>query len=152
MTQQCFALLPQINFLANNLNFHWRWWDWIQAIFLNLFYFKMSRILVTINMSTYIATFLKNSVVICFISKCDSHSLNNHLKLFHIKQMTLEFIKNETRIQLTLSPRIVIEKIWRFSHIHIITNHCSVKIFTICLVLCGELEFLNEIFKKVFLF
>ena len=37
-----FALFPQVNFPANNLNFHWslRWWDWIQAIFLNLFYFK----------------------------------------------------------------------------------------------------------------
>ena len=39
--QQCFALLPQVNFPANNLNFHWRWrwWDRIHAIFLNLFYF-----------------------------------------------------------------------------------------------------------------
>ena len=39
--QQCFALLPQVNFPSNNLNFHWksRWWDQIQAIFLNLFYF-----------------------------------------------------------------------------------------------------------------
>ena len=38
---ECFALLPQVNFPANNLNFHWtwRWWDRIQAIFLNLFYF-----------------------------------------------------------------------------------------------------------------
>jgi hypothetical protein len=29
-------------FPANNLNFHsrWGWWDWIQTIFLNLFYFK----------------------------------------------------------------------------------------------------------------
>ena len=37
-----FALFPQANFPANNLNFHWRWrwWDWIQAIFLNLFYLK----------------------------------------------------------------------------------------------------------------
>ena len=41
ITQQCFALLPQVNFPANNLNFHWRWrqWDQIQAIFLHLFYF-----------------------------------------------------------------------------------------------------------------
>ena len=40
--QQCFALLLKVNFPANILNFHWRWrwWDWIQAIFLNLFYFK----------------------------------------------------------------------------------------------------------------
>ena len=35
---QCFALLPQVNFPANNLNFLWRL-RWIQAIFLNLFYF-----------------------------------------------------------------------------------------------------------------
>ena len=41
--QQCFALLPQVNFPANNLNFHWRWrwWDWIKTILLNLFYFKL---------------------------------------------------------------------------------------------------------------
>ena len=41
ITQQCFALLPQVNFSANNLHFHWRWrwWDQIQAIFLNIFYF-----------------------------------------------------------------------------------------------------------------
>ena len=24
ITQQCFALLPQVNFPANDLNFHWR--------------------------------------------------------------------------------------------------------------------------------
>ena len=42
ITKQCFALLPKLNFPANNLNFHWRWgwWDRIQAIFLNLFYFN----------------------------------------------------------------------------------------------------------------
>ena len=42
ITQQCFALLPQVSFPANNLNFHWRWrwWDWIQDIFLNLLYFN----------------------------------------------------------------------------------------------------------------
>ena len=39
ITQQCSALLPEVNFPANNSNFHWRWWDWIQTIFLNLFYF-----------------------------------------------------------------------------------------------------------------
>ena len=41
--QQYFAFTPQANFPANNLNFpgnDWRWWDWIQAIFLKLFYFK----------------------------------------------------------------------------------------------------------------
>ena len=43
---KCFALLPQVNFKANNLNFHWkwRWWDWIQAIFLTLFYISGSSI------------------------------------------------------------------------------------------------------------
>ena len=40
ITQQCFVLLSQVNFPANNLNFHWRWWDRIQATFWNLFYFK----------------------------------------------------------------------------------------------------------------
>ena len=41
ITQQCFALLPQMNFPADNLNLHerWRWRDQIQAIFLNFFYF-----------------------------------------------------------------------------------------------------------------
>ena len=42
ITQQCFALFPQVTFPANNLDFHWiwRWLDQIQAIFLNLFYFN----------------------------------------------------------------------------------------------------------------
>ena len=41
ITQQCFSLLLQVYFPDNNLNFHWRWrwWDQIQAIFLNLYYF-----------------------------------------------------------------------------------------------------------------
>ena len=32
-----------LRFPANNLNFHsrWGWWDWIQAVFLNLFYFNI---------------------------------------------------------------------------------------------------------------
>ena len=39
--------LPQANFPTHNLNFHcrWRWWDWIQAIFLHLFYFKFLKII-----------------------------------------------------------------------------------------------------------
>ena len=43
ITQQFFALLPQIYFPAHNLNFRWRWrwWDQIQAIFLNFFYFNV---------------------------------------------------------------------------------------------------------------
>ena len=42
ITQQCFALLPQVTFHDNNLNFYWRWrwWYRIQAIFLNIFYFS----------------------------------------------------------------------------------------------------------------
>ena len=35
-----FCLTHQLDFPANNLNFHWWWWDQIQAIFLNLFYFS----------------------------------------------------------------------------------------------------------------
>ena len=40
--QQCFAFAPQANFPDQNLHFHWRWrwWDWIQDIFLDLFYFN----------------------------------------------------------------------------------------------------------------
>ena len=34
---QCFALFSQVNFLINNLNFHWRWWNQSQIILLNLF-------------------------------------------------------------------------------------------------------------------
>ena len=40
---RCFVFcLIQGNFPANNLNFHWRWrwWDQIQDIFLNIFYFR----------------------------------------------------------------------------------------------------------------
>ena len=43
VTKQCFALLLQVNFPANYLNFHWSWWDWLQAIFLNLFNFASDR-------------------------------------------------------------------------------------------------------------
>ena len=37
--------------LANNLNFYWRWrwWDQIQAIFLNLFYFKLWQVIIRLN-------------------------------------------------------------------------------------------------------
>ena len=41
ITQQCLASSPQVNFHTNNLNFYWRWRDQIQAIFLNVFYFKL---------------------------------------------------------------------------------------------------------------
>ena len=46
--QQCFCPYTsnQVKFSAHNLNFHWRWrwWDQIQAIFLNLFYFMVVNI------------------------------------------------------------------------------------------------------------
>ena len=28
--------------ITSSKNFNWRWWDWIQAIFLNIFYFNMN--------------------------------------------------------------------------------------------------------------
>ena len=37
ITQQCFALLPKVKFLAHDFHSRWGWWDWIQAISLNLF-------------------------------------------------------------------------------------------------------------------
>ena len=39
------AFTPQANFPAHNLHIHWiwRWWDQIQAIFLNHFYFKKTK-------------------------------------------------------------------------------------------------------------
>ena len=46
--QQCFAFTPQENFSAHYLNFHWRWWDRIQATFWNIFYFTLIRIFVFI--------------------------------------------------------------------------------------------------------
>ena len=38
---QCFVFTHWANFPTHNLSFHcrWRWWDWIQAVFLNLLYF-----------------------------------------------------------------------------------------------------------------
>ena len=59
-TQECFTLLPQVNFYALNLNFHWRWmwWDRIQAIFLNLFYFTNHLDFFHLKISIYLYTFL----------------------------------------------------------------------------------------------
>ena len=39
-SQQCFSFMYASSKPFHNLNFHWRWWDRIQAIFLNLFYFN----------------------------------------------------------------------------------------------------------------
>ena len=54
ITQQCFALLLQVNFPANNLNFNWRWrwWDQIKDIFLNLFYLIPYKLCDTDNICT----------------------------------------------------------------------------------------------------
>ena len=54
-----FCLITSSNFPANDLNFHWRWrwWDWIQAIFLNIFYFNSK-------------TFLPITKALVFKSKC----------------------------------------------------------------------------------
>ena len=38
--QQCFAFTPQANFPTRR----WRWWDWIQATFLNIFLHYLWRI------------------------------------------------------------------------------------------------------------
>ena len=41
--KQCFAFTHQANFPTHNMNFHsrWWWWDRIQDVSLNLFYFKV---------------------------------------------------------------------------------------------------------------
>ena len=43
LTSPSNVLSYYLKFPVNNLNFHWRWrwWDQIQAIFLNLFYFNL---------------------------------------------------------------------------------------------------------------
>ena len=53
--EQCFALFPQVNSPANNLNLHWsrRWWDRIQAIFLKL-YWRENLHAIDISSTTYL--------------------------------------------------------------------------------------------------
>ena len=58
ITQQCFALLPQVNSPTNNLNFYWKRWDQIQAISLNLFYLISRKICLNFN---YIPLWTKSS-------------------------------------------------------------------------------------------
>ena len=50
--------LPQVNFPANNLNFHSRlgWWDWIQAIFLKSFLLYCILLKVNLRLSYVIDT------------------------------------------------------------------------------------------------
>ena len=60
ITQQCCALSIQVNFPANNLNFHWRWrwWDQMKVIFLNLFYFTFVKIPLLFYIGSLTAIFL----------------------------------------------------------------------------------------------
>ena len=70
--QQCFALIPQVNFLTNNLNFHWRWRDRIQALLFDNFLSFFLQIFYNLNDQNPIArinNILKNKVWIqkmCF--------------------------------------------------------------------------------------
>ena len=58
--------VPQVNFPTNNLNFHWRWrwWDQIQAIFLNLFYFTGGNFMLIVHVTSiwYSTLILTNSL------------------------------------------------------------------------------------------
>ena len=56
ITQQCLALLPQVNFPAINMNFHrrWRWWDQIQASFdYDFFFFTLEIKCIWIRLSLF---------------------------------------------------------------------------------------------------
>ena len=65
-------MLPQVNFPANNLIFHWRWLDRIQVIFFTLFYFKsksdplekISTYCVTYNLYTFVLQMIMTSGLI----------------------------------------------------------------------------------------
>ena len=63
ITEHCFALLPQVNFPTDNLNFHWRLrrWDQIQAIFLNFFYFNNNKISISFYLQYFFSFFLKSN-------------------------------------------------------------------------------------------
>ena len=49
------------NFSTHNLNFHrrWRWWDKIQAIFSNLFYFKIDKTKTPLLIQIFFSWYLK---------------------------------------------------------------------------------------------
>ena len=87
---QCSALLPQVNFPANNLNFHWkrRWWDQIQAIFLDLFDFKYNWSRTT--------TTLQNTYNITYYTICCTYYI-------HIKEKEKN-IYDEIRQKTTTNP------------------------------------------------
>ena len=81
ISQQCVALLPRVNFPANNLNFHWRWrwWDQIQAIFLNIFYFTSSFLCCFLSSFWFyfsmslLFSFLLSRVFFCFYNSPPKH-------------------------------------------------------------------------------
>ena len=104
-----FALLPRVNFPANNLNFHWRWrWlDRIQAIFLNLFYFtgdseSLSEMSVTSHNWSYHPSTNNNPHIICICTllltmfslntQKKPTSLDKIKKLGHVKSSLLKIV------------------------------------------------------------
>ena len=80
-----FALLPTVNFPANNLNFHWRWrwWDQIQAIFLNLFYFN-----VLSSSSIWMYWILNIEYFFIFFPLCLLGENKNKYSIFDIQNLT----------------------------------------------------------------
>ena len=85
ITQQCFALLPKVNFSTNNLNFHWRWrwWDQIQAIFLNSFYFTYVRV-----KYEFLKKYTAHCTVALYFGSFHVKLMNNHRKFFICKSQT----------------------------------------------------------------
>ena len=79
ITQQCFALLPQVIFPVNNPNFHrkWRWWDWIQVIILNRFYFY---IWLNMHQKMHMINQKWNKV-----QKTNVHSIGKHILIIQIE-------------------------------------------------------------------
>ena len=120
--QAMFCLNNSSKLSANNLNFHWRWrwWDRIQAIFLNLFYFNilynLSILSIYIHISKFSDFFLLKHLSFlislgfwhlilapCFvdqISFCQfSHMASNHL--FYTYNIHLEsWPKNKFKVSL----------------------------------------------------
>ena len=96
--QQCFAFTPQANFPAHNLNSHtrWRWWDRIQAIFLNLFYFT-------------VLYFFSVTLAFPFKSKCTSYTVNFLSSSFPLYfHFSCLFLLEEKRHQLWLGSYILL--------------------------------------------
>ena len=116
ITQQCFALLPQVNFPAINLNLYWRWrwWDQIQAIFLNLLYFctkavnqKMSREIAGESIKMWKGNNDKVFGPIVISEKCTKSS--DHDKLLYSLSVTYsKKIRSLVKISQTCHPLIIL--------------------------------------------